>query len=174
MDERINYRCCLSELGTLLLGASGTGIRSVTFLDGEVTLFDYLAQHTELKNIGNQDHPLLLELESQIEEYFKGERTVFSLPLDLVGTDFQKKVWTELLKIPFGKAISYKVLSEQMGIPKAIRAIAAANGANPLPIVVPCHRVIGSGGKLVGYSGGLWRKQLLLELENRTSPVLFR
>lgn len=102
----------------------------------------------------------------QLQEYFKGERKTFNLKLNPQGTDFQQKVWTELLRIPFGKTLSYLQLSQQMGNVKAIRAVAAANGRNPLWIIVPCHRVIGSDGSLTGYTGGLSRKQWLLEHES--------
>ncbi|MGV3761214.1 methylated-DNA--[protein]-cysteine S-methyltransferase [Parapedobacter sp.] len=102
----------------------------------------------------------------QLEAYFTGTRQTFQLQLNLKGTDFQKSVWLELLKIPYGKTISYLELSRRLGDVKAIRAAAAANGQNPLWIVVPCHRVIGSDGSLTGYAGGLWRKKWLLEHEN--------
>ena len=104
----------------------------------------------------------------QFQEYFEGKRQHFTLKLNPEGTDFQKKVWEKLQNIPFGKTISYLELSKQLGDVKAIRAVAAANGKNPLWIVVPCHRVIGSNGDLVGYAGGLSRKKWLLEHE---SPV---
>ncbi|MDO6489952.1 methylated-DNA--[protein]-cysteine S-methyltransferase [Cellulophaga sp. 3_MG-2023] len=104
----------------------------------------------------------------QLQEYFRGERTKFSLTLNPTGTEFQKKVWDALLQIPYGKTYSYLELSKVLGDPKAIRAVAAANGKNPLWIMVPCHRVIGSDGSLTGYAGGLHRKKWLLEHE---SPV---
>ncbi len=104
----------------------------------------------------------------QFEEYFEGSRKKFDLKLNPNGTDFQKKVWNALIKIPFGKTVSYLELSNSLGDVKAIRAVASANGKNPLWIVIPCHRVIGSNGDLVGYAGGLHRKKWLLEHE---SPV---
>lgn len=103
---------------------------------------------------------------NQIQEYFEGKRTMFTFEINPKGTDFQKKVWKALLRIPFGKTISYSTLSKKIGDVKAIRAVATANGKNPLWIVVPCHRVIGSDGSLTGYAGGLWRKKWLLEHEN--------
>lgn len=106
-------------------------------------------------------------VKSQMQEYFKGERRTFDLPLQQIGTVFQKQVWNELTKIEPGKPISYAALSKRMNNPLAIRAIASANGKNKLMIVIPCHRVIGSGGELVGYAGGLWRKKWLLEHEAR-------
>lgn len=102
----------------------------------------------------------------QLNEYFKGERKQFSLKLNPEGTDFQKKVWNELAKIPFGKTISYLDLSKKLGDVKAIRAVANANGKNPVWIIVPCHRVIGTDGSLTGYAGGLHRKKWLLEHES--------
>ena len=102
----------------------------------------------------------------QLQEYFDGKRTNFSFQLNPSGTEFQKKVWQELLNIPYGKTCSYLELSKKLGDVKAIRAVASANGKNPLWIVVPCHRVIGTDGSLTGYAGGLWRKKWLLEHEN--------
>ncbi len=103
---------------------------------------------------------------SQLKEYFAGKRKAFQLKLNPQGTSFQKRVWESLLEIPFGKTTSYLELSRKLGDEKAIRAVAAANGKNPLWIVVPCHRVIGTDGSLTGYAGGLWRKKWLLEHEN--------
>lgn len=102
----------------------------------------------------------------QLQEYFDGKRNVFDLELNPQGTDFQKRVWTGLLEIPYGKTVSYLALSKTLGDVKAIRAVAAANGRNPLWIVIPCHRVIGSDGSLTGYAGGLHRKKWLLDHEN--------
>ena len=102
----------------------------------------------------------------QLQEYFDGKRTTFNFPINPKCTDFQQKVWKALLEIPYGKTTSYMDLSKKLGDVKAIRAVASANGKNPLWIVVPCHRVIGSDGSLTGYAGGLWRKKWLLEHEN--------
>jgi methylated-DNA-[protein]-cysteine S-methyltransferase len=112
---------------------------------------------------------VLQEAVSQLNEYFKGKRTDFTFPLNPSGTEFQQKVWKGLLEIPFGKTMSYLELSKKLGDVKAIRAVASANGKNPLWIVVPCHRVIGTDGSLTGYAGGLWRKKWLLEHENPTT-----
>lgn len=101
----------------------------------------------------------------QLEEYFSGKRTNFDVPLLMVGTSFQKKVWNELMKIPFGHTESYLGLSRKIGDEKAIRSVAAANGANAISIMIPCHRIIGSDGKLTGYAGGLEVKRKLLQLE---------
>jgi len=106
---------------------------------------------------------------SQLNDYFEGKRTAFDFRLNPHGTEFQQKVWLALLEIPFGKTVSYLELSKKLGDVKAIRAVASANGKNPLWIVVPCHRVIGTDGSLTGYAGGLWRKKWLLEHENPTT-----
>lgn len=112
---------------------------------------------------------VLQEAVSQINDYFEGKRTDFTFKLNPSGTEFQQNVWKGLLEIPFGKTMSYLELSKKLGDVKAIRAVASANGKNPLWIVVPCHRVIGTDGSLTGYAGGLWRKKWLLEHENPTT-----
>lgn len=119
------------------------------------------------------DDPYLFGVFYQLNEYFAGTRKEFDVPLDIEGTDFQKKVWNELQKIPYGKTISYKTLSEKLGDVKAIRAVGKANGQNPVAIIIPCHRVIGATGNLVGYAGGLDIKEKLLHLEGALNPELF-
>ena len=119
------------------------------------------------------EDPAMHNVYPQMKEYFNGEREEFNLPLEIEGTDFQKKVWDELLKIPFGTTISYKELAVRLGDEKVIRAAASANGANTFPIVIPCHRVIGSDGSLVGYGGGLKIKEKLLDLEGSRQKNLF-
>ncbi|HSQ19509.1 MAG TPA: methylated-DNA--[protein]-cysteine S-methyltransferase [Blastocatellia bacterium] len=116
-------------------------------------------------------HPILLETERQLGEYFAGTRTRFDLPLEARGSDFEKKVWRALEKIPYGKTRSYLDLAKAIGSPKACRAVGAANSRNPLPIVVPCHRVIGADGKLTGFAGGLERKASLLAHEARADAA---
>lgn len=108
---------------------------------------------------------LLLECAQQLHEYFAGDRKVFELPIRQPGTDFQQTVWEQLTRIPFGQTISYLQLAHRIGNPKSIRAVGTTNGKNQLAIIVPCHRVIGANGMLVGYAGGLWRKRWLLEHE---------
>jgi methylated-DNA-[protein]-cysteine S-methyltransferase len=120
-------------------------------------------------NVSSSIPIVLQEAATQLNEYFEGKRTDFTFKLNPLGTDFQQKVWKGLLEIPFGKTISYLELSKNLGDIKAIRAVASANGKNPLWIVVPCHRVIGTDGSLTGYAGGLWRKKWLLEHENPTT-----
>jgi methylated-DNA-[protein]-cysteine S-methyltransferase len=112
---------------------------------------------------------VLKDCVAQLDEYFRGRRKEFTVPLHMEGTEFQKKVWNELLKIPFGETMSYLKLAMKVGNEKMIRAVGGANGKNPISIIVPCHRVIGSDGKLVGYGGGLWRKEWMLEHENKLS-----
>jgi len=108
----------------------------------------------------------------EIDEYFRRERSEFTIPLAPRGTEFQLRVWNELQKIPFGTTISYSELARRIGRPKAVRAVGAANGANPIPVVIPCHRVIGSDGSLTGYGGGLSRKQELLAIEGAQCSFL--
>lgn len=110
-------------------------------------------------------HPGLRKCVRQLDEYFCGRRRTFSLKLDLNGTEFQEKVWKEVAGIPYGRTATYKDIARSVGKEKAVRAVGGANHANPIPIIVPCHRVVGSGGKLTGYGGGLWRKYWLLEHE---------
>lgn len=112
---------------------------------------------------------LLKEAVAQLNDYFEGNRINFTFKLNPSGTEFQQKVWQGLLEIPFGKTVSYMDLSKKLGDVKAIRAVASANGKNPIWIVIPCHRVIGTDGSLTGYAGGLWRKKWLLEHENPTT-----
>jgi methylated-DNA-[protein]-cysteine S-methyltransferase len=128
-----------------------------------------LLQATKL----HSNDPYLFEVFNQLNEYFSGSRKKFDLPLDIDGTEFQKKVWNELKKIPYGKTKSYKYIAEKLGDVKAIRAVGKANGQNPVPILIPCHRVIGSNGKLTGYAGGLDIKEKLLKIEGSRSLELF-
>lgn len=123
-------------------------------------------QRVPLNIVGERpDHPILVAAERQLQEYFAGRRTVFELPLDFTGTPFQNKVWQALLTIPFGQTRSYSDIARQIGQPTAVRAVGAANGKNPISIIAPCHRVIGSGGALTGFAGGLEAKSFLLRLE---------
>lgn len=140
-----------SPIGSVEIAASEQGITSLYFLEGSFP--------------SNKPSGMLKNCFDQLKEYFEGKRKIFSLELDLEGTDFQKKVWNELLKIHFGETISYLELSIRIGDVKAIRAVGNANGKNPVSIIVPCHRVIGNNGRLIGYGGGLWRKRWLLEFE---------
>ena len=138
----------------LRLTAGSAGIRAIEF--------EPFAAIGAAPNAGNT---LLAEAVRQLRAYFAGHLRRFELPLDLVGTEFQRRVWLELTRIPYGETRSYQEMARAIGAPKAVRAVGAANGANPIAIVVPCHRVIGAGGKLVGYGGGLPLKRRLLSLE---------
>lgn len=153
------YKMMPSPVGRLTLVASEKGLAAILWENdapGRVRLEPH---------IRSDGHPLLLEAERQLEEYFAGKRQTFSLPLDFRGTAFQQKVWQALLTIPFGQTRSYAEMAEMIGHPTAVRAVGAANGRNPLSIVAPCHRVIGSNGKLTGFAGGLAAKERLLALE---------
>jgi len=147
--------------------SSSKGIREI--------IFNVEKENPKLSNTIqlNPEDPKMFNVHPQLKEYFSGERKNFDLPLEIEGTEFQKGVWNELLKIPYGKTISYKELAVRLGDEKVIRAAASANGANPLPIVIPCHRVIGSDGSLIGYGGGLEIKEKLLVLEGSRQNDLF-
>lgn len=108
---------------------------------------------------------LVKQTKKQLNEYFEGKREAFTIPLNISGTNFQKLVWEELQKIPYGKTTSYKQIAQNINNPKAVRAVGIANSKNKIPIIIPCHRVIGNNGKLSGYAGGVWRKEKLLEIE---------
>ncbi len=143
-----------SPVGDLLLKATDNALVAIHF-DGVLKGEDF----------GN---PILENTAHQLDEYFSGKRKSFDIPLAPAGTEFQQQVWKQLMHIAYGAKVSYLQLSRQLGNVLAIRAIANANGKNPIPIIIPCHRVVGSKGELVGFSGGLWRKQFLLELEGNT------
>jgi methylated-DNA-[protein]-cysteine S-methyltransferase len=159
------YKIAPSPVGALKLVASNDELAAILWENdrpGRVRL-----------NIVGEDasHPVLLETERQLTDYFAGRRKAFELKLDFAGTEFQKKVWQALLTIPFGETRSYAQIAGQIGAPKAVRAVGAANGRNPISIIAPCHRVIGSGGELTGFAGGLEAKAHLLGLEGaRAKP----
>jgi methylated-DNA-[protein]-cysteine S-methyltransferase len=144
------------------------GVVRITEEDNFITSIAILDDKFEIKAAKS---PLLKLTVEQLDEYFAGDRKVFDLPIRQSGTEFQQKVWEQLLKIEYGTTISYLQQSKLMKNPLGIRAIAAANGKNSLWIVVPCHRVIGSNGSLTGYAGGLWRKQWLVAHEARTMGI---
>lgn len=161
-----------SPIGVIRIDISEKGIKGLVFMDPTETPSQFVEMESRPGQMESREIEMESRIKTQLDEYFAGKRTSFDLPLDLQGTEFQLKVWNELLKIPYGKTISYKELSLRLGNLLAIRAAGAANGANPISIIVPCHRVIGSDGSLTGYAGGLWRKKWLLELESGT-PELF-
>lgn len=145
-----------SPIGLLTLVASDDGLRKVLWADqadaaGDATFDD--------------GHPVLEAAAAQLKEYFAGDRKDFDLPLDLIGTDFQKEAWVALASVPYGETTSYGEQAERIGREGASRAVGAANGKNPVPIVLPCHRIVGANGALTGFAGGLGIKQQLLALE---------
>ncbi|MBB3612987.1 methylated-DNA--[protein]-cysteine S-methyltransferase [Rhizobium sp. BK602] len=153
------YRLMDSPVGRLKLVASDAGLAAI--------LWDNDRPKRVPLNIVAQDegHPVLVAAARQLAQYFAGERRDFDLPLDFAGTEFQRKVWQALLTIPFGQTRSYTEIAEQIGAPRAVRAVGAANGRNPISIIAPCHRVVGSAGDLRGFAGGLERKTYLLGFE---------
>jgi methylated-DNA-[protein]-cysteine S-methyltransferase len=161
------YKIIDSPVGKLKLVASDKGLAGVLW-QRENTRPVPLSEAVE-----DKQHPVLVETERQLGEYFAGKRKTFSIALDMQGTRFQKEVWEALLAIPFGETRSYGQLAKQLGNPRATRAVGAANGRNPVSIIVPCHRVIGSSGKLTGFGGGLETKAHLLSLED-VRDKLFR
>ncbi len=154
MSEKFTY---FSPIGPLCIETSADKICAVCFCDKEI--------HTKGFN-----HGLKKKITQQLDEYFAGNRFVFDLPIAFSGTEFQCKVWEQLQTIPYGRIITYGELAYQLGNKKLVRAVGGANSRNPLAIVVPCHRVIGSNNKLVGYAGGLWRKKWLLQHEQTNNP----
>lgn len=148
------FKKTTSPLGELYLICNDRGL---TQLETQKTLIP--------TNCIELNHSILTETQIQLDEYFKGLRTVFDLPLEPSGTAFQKKTWNTLLQIPFGKVWSYGEQAKKMNMPKASRAVGGANGKNPIPIIIPCHRVVGSSGKLTGFSSGIPMKIFLLKHE---------
>jgi methylated-DNA-[protein]-cysteine S-methyltransferase len=159
------YKYVPSPVGKLKLVASDKGLAAILWENDDPRRVRVRAE------VEDNHHPVLLKTERQLAEYFEGRRRTFSLKLDPMGTKFQNDVWQALLAIPFGETRSYGQLAKQLGNPQASRAVGAANGRNPISIVVPCHRVIGSSGKLTGFAGGLRAKAHLLELESRGSEA---
>jgi methylated-DNA-[protein]-cysteine S-methyltransferase len=157
------YKVIGSPIGKLKLVASDDGLVAILWENDNPRR----VRLSEL--IEDPQHPVIVKTERQLGEYFSGKRKDFSLDLDLRGTQFQKNVWEALLAIPFGETRSYGELAKQLGNPRATRAVGAANGRNPISIIVPCHRVIGSSGKLTGFAGGLDAKSHLLNLEKTTA-----
>ena len=160
-----SYKTMKSPVGRLKLVASDRGFAAILWENDDPKRVR-LAPLVEDKN-----HPVLRETERQLNDYFAGKLKKFSLKFDFAGTDFQKEVWRALAAIPFGETRSYGEIARQIGRPKAVRAVGAANGRNPISIIVPCHRVIGSNGKLTGYAGGLETKDFLLKTESGKEPV---
>ena len=157
----IHCRTVDSPVGALTLAGRGDTLTNLRMVD----------QTHEPSRAGWQpDEDAFPDAVAQLAAYFAGERTSFDLDLELTGTEFQRRVWAALQTIPYGETRSYRDIAEQVGAPTAFRAVGLANGRNPIGIIVPCHRVIGAGGSLTGYGGGLDRKRLLLELEKSRIP----
>jgi methylated-DNA-[protein]-cysteine S-methyltransferase len=162
--QMISYTRIDSPLGPLLLVADEAGLRQIHFVNGR--------RPAKPEPEWQEDATLLQEPIRQLRAYFAGDLETFDLPLAPEGTPFQLKVWKLLCDIPYGETISYGELARRIGNPKASRAVGLANGSNPIPIIIPCHRVIGSNGKLTGYGGGLPIKEKLLALERRQLRLL--
>ena len=160
----VRYTWFASPIGPLLLAGNDTGLKLVSFAEGH--------RARAVDPSWREDAAIFAEVREQLRSYFAGERIVFNLPLILEGSEFQNKVWNALQAIPYGETISYKELAERIGKPRAVRAVGAANGANPIPIIIPCHRVIGNDGSLTGFGGGLPLKKKLLQLESRQLTFL--
>jgi methylated-DNA-[protein]-cysteine S-methyltransferase len=155
------FDCMPSPVGELKLVASADGLVAVLWKNDDPHRVRLGAMTHD------PDHPILAEARTQLGEYFAGNRTRFTVPLAMRGTDFQRQVWAALLTIPFGETRSYGEIARQIGRPTASRAVGAANGRNPVSIIAPCHRVIGTGGALTGFAGGLEAKAHLLRLEGQ-------
>lgn len=154
-----SYKIISSPVGKLTLVASDEGLAAILWENEN-------PNRVPLENmVEDSEHPVLKETTRQLQEYFSGQRKSFNLPLDFQGTAFQKKVWEALLTIPYGETRSYAQIALQVESPNAVRAVGAANGKNPISIIAPCHRVIGSNGSLTGFAGGLEAKTFLLSLE---------
>lgn len=156
---QLSYQFLDSPVGQLKLVAHETALVAVLWENENSNRVRLAALVEDLQ------HPILLKTAQQLNEYFAGKRQQFDLPLDFEGTAFQQQVWQALLTIPFGETRSYKQIAEQIGNVKAVRAVGAANGKNPISIIAPCHRVVGANGKLVGFAGGLENKEVLLKIE---------
>jgi O-6-methylguanine DNA methyltransferase len=155
-----------SPLGELRIAATERGVVRIAFARASSEYATWLTRRLPDHQRTAQLLPALEQLSGELQEYFAGERRVFQVPLELLGTPFQCSVWHALMEIPYGATWTYRELAQHLGRPRALRAVGAANGANPLPIVVPCHRVVAAGGKLGGYTGGLDLKRRLLAHES--------
>jgi O-6-methylguanine DNA methyltransferase len=171
-DFRLVYRFLDSPLGNLIIGTTSKGCCLLEFND-RYRLSEIKSRYKKWYQVEcvEGSHPILDNLESELKDYFNGNRYDFSIPLDLRGTGFETSVWNELQKIPYGETRAYNDIAKAIGKPSASRAVGRANGNNPVAIVVPCHRVIASNGKLHGYGGGLWRKEKLLALESKKKTL---
>jgi AraC family transcriptional regulator of adaptative response/methylated-DNA-[protein]-cysteine methyltransferase len=164
----VNITYIETDLGSMIAVASNKGICMFEFADYKLLELELKQLVASFKTpLVQGDNPHFNTLKEQIGQYLKGERKNFDIPLDLVGTEFQKQVWLSLLQIPYGCTTTYAKQAELVGKRSAVRAVANANGKNKISIILPCHRVIGTNGTLTGYGGGIWRKKKLLELERK-------
>jgi O-6-methylguanine DNA methyltransferase len=158
-----------TPIGPMTIGATDSAVVLADFSERPMMPAQLASVRRRIGPTAEGESPLLDATEGQLREYFAGRRTAFDLPLDLPGSAFQERVWGELARIPYGETISYRELAQRMGVPAGTRAVGRANGSNRLAVIVPCHRVVASGGGLGGYGGGLAAKQLLLDLEARAA-----
>lgn len=164
----IKISCMPSPVGPLLLGVQEQSLRFVYFGQPERLMEQLLRLQQQMKKpLRAAPHRLLEQAEEELSEYFAGNRQEFTVHLKAIGTPFQEKVWQALREIPYGSTWSYEQLATRIGQPTASRAVGLANGANPISIIIPCHRVINKDGQLGGYGGGMWRKEWLLNLEQQ-------
>ncbi|MHA1992475.1 MAG: methylated-DNA--[protein]-cysteine S-methyltransferase [Candidatus Hodarchaeales archaeon] len=164
----IVYKKIDSPLGVMLAGSTEKGCCFLLFEDSvDFSVFKLKLEKNFKKNVVLGNNPILDTLEIELNEYFKKIRKIFSVPLDVKGTEFQEQVWKELLEIPFGKTKTYQELADKLDKPNSSRAVGNANGNNLVSIIVPCHRVIHKDKKRMGYAGGVWRKKKLLAIESR-------
>ena len=152
MDQATLYGYVDSPIGAIEIGVRSECVIGLNFVDRP-------------RQKGSHDNRVLTLAKEQVTAYLEGRLQVFNLPLDMAGTSFQRSVWQALLTVPFGRTASYQQMADAVGNPKAVRAVGAANGKNPVSIIVPCHRIIGKNGSLTGYGGGIWRKEWLLRHE---------
>ena len=161
MEQKPFGKIISSPVGNLLLLVSENVLTKIVFLK-------FKEKKISKEFIENPQHPILLKTQRQLKEYFAGSRKIFDIPFSLNGTEFQRKVWSELQKIPFGETVSYQKLAERVKNKNYARAVGNANGKNPLPIIIPCHRVISKNGNFGGFGGGIEIKIYLLKMERKT------
>jgi len=170
--NQVNIQRHKTEIGELVLGSFGDKLCLLEFGDREMRrAVDGRIKKGLDAEFVEQDDEILEKTRKQVNEYLNGNRKEFDMPLLMVGTEFQRRVWKALMKVPYGVTSTYRQIAEDIGSPKAVRAVGNANSANPISIIVPCHRIIGSDGELVGYGGGLSIKKRLLKLEQRNTGL---
>ena len=166
-EEFMVYENFDSPIGTILIIADNSGLKELRFIKRD----SFINQPERTQNNFTKAEEICKQAKEELQKYFEGRLKQFTVQLSPEGTDFQKSVWKELCKIPYGKTLSYKQIAENLNNPKSCRAVGNANGKNPIPIIIPCHRVICTGGKLGGFSAGLDRKRFLLSLEQKEYQI---